>query len=344
MIGAGGKGGGSGNNNYTRSKLSPHQAAQQHQATGAGSALFSPPRKGEDGAGGVANPNTTGSSPGGGGGGGSGMIMSPTSAVDSPASPLSRSNGAGGGGGGPMTLYNFPQLTEREKEHWKVFNELDNKDEADMLALAAFFQTLCATAARQGNEALFPAVDDKHSQVPVERNIRILNVGGRIDSNLHDLQDYQIPPKSKVTMDVALDIIDCYRRGGKVTIIYTYTYNAYIIYNLHIHNSPPPPQKKQQLHVASVQKILKGVYWLYKKFPNVRPITLPPATRPPPLPSCARASANRSGGSAGKEEADVPKLVVRVLCFVGLCVVVQKGPVGRTTRPNNTPHHPQHKL
>ena len=28
----------------------------------------------------------------------------------------------------------------------------------------------------------------------VERNIRILNVG-RIDSNLHDLQDYQIPAK-----------------------------------------------------------------------------------------------------------------------------------------------------
>lgn len=32
----------------------------------------------------------------------------------------------------------------------------------------------------------------------VERNIRILNVG-RIDSNLHDLQDYQIPPKVNCT-------------------------------------------------------------------------------------------------------------------------------------------------
>jgi len=44
-------------------------------------------------------------------------------------------------------------------------------------------------------------------------------------------------------MDTVLDIIDCFRRGGK-------------------------------LHVRSVQKILKGVYWLFKKFPNIREATV----------------------------------------------------------------------
>lgn len=28
----------------------------------------------------------------------------------------------------------------------QVFNELDNRDEADMLTLAAFFQTVCGTS------------------------------------------------------------------------------------------------------------------------------------------------------------------------------------------------------
>ena len=48
-----------------------------------------------------------------------------------------------------------------------------------------------------------------------------------------------VPTQGKITMDTVLDIIDCFRRGGK-------------------------------LHVHSVQKILKGVYWLFKKFPNIR--------------------------------------------------------------------------
>jgi hypothetical protein len=30
----------------------------------------------------------------------------------------------------------------------QVFNELDNRDEADMLTLAAFFQTVCGTSIR----------------------------------------------------------------------------------------------------------------------------------------------------------------------------------------------------
>lgn len=91
---------------------------------------------------------------------------------------------------------------------------------------------------------------------------------------------------------------------------------------------PPPPKKNYtQLHVASVQKILKGVYWLYKKLPNVRPISLTPADRAPPLPSCARASSSSSpnrgsvaGGSEG--EGEVPKLVVSLDCCIYIYIYI----------------------
>ena len=166
----------------------------------------------------------------------------------------------------PSCLYNFPQLTEKEKEHWKVFNELDNKDEADMRTLGSFFQTLCATAASKQTQTLFPPVDEARSRMAV-KNIRIQGVG-RIDSNLHDLREYQIPVKSRVTMDVALDIIDCYRRGGK-------------------------------LHLESVHKILKAMYWLLKKFPNVREVNLPPATHAPPLSPQTRATVPSFSSNTG---------------------------------------------
>ncbi len=43
--------------------------------------------------------------------------------------------------------------------------------------------------------------------------IKVQHVG-RIDSILHDLSRFEINSKSKITMEVALDVIDCYRRGG----------------------------------------------------------------------------------------------------------------------------------
>ena len=33
-------------------------------------------------------------------------------------------------------------LSEQEQVQWKVFSELDTQDEADMMALAGFFQAL----------------------------------------------------------------------------------------------------------------------------------------------------------------------------------------------------------
>ena len=103
-------------------------------------------------------------------------------------------------------------------------------------------------------------------------------------------------------MDVALDIIDCYRRGGK-------------------------------LHITSVHKILKGIYWLYKKLPNVRHVNVPAAAKPPPLSPRSRGARHASHGPSpggqglqhdaderpveeggekeeGQDE-DVPSLVVR---------------------------------
>jgi hypothetical protein len=36
-------------------------------------------------------------------------------------------------------------LSEQAQVQWKVFSELDTQDEADMIALAGFFQTLSGT-------------------------------------------------------------------------------------------------------------------------------------------------------------------------------------------------------
>lgn len=36
-------------------------------------------------------------------------------------------------------------LSEQAQVQWKVFSELDTQDEADMMALAGFFQTLSGT-------------------------------------------------------------------------------------------------------------------------------------------------------------------------------------------------------
>lgn len=72
--------------------------------------------------------------------------------------------------------------------------------------------------------------------------IKVQHVG-RIDSMLHDLSRFEINSKSEITMEVALDVIDCYRRGGK-------------------------------LERVSVHKILKASYWLLKRMENVRKIDL----------------------------------------------------------------------
>ncbi|EWM22940.1 serine threonine protein, partial [Nannochloropsis gaditana] len=173
-----------------------------------------------------------------------------------------------------LPLSTSPHLTEEQKEHWKIFNELDSQDEADVMALSSFFQILCRTASAANSQALFPPMEESRSQrlLGLARghgtgggkgrkgfgpgrgwgglsDFKVQHVG-RIDSNLHDLGDFQIPAKQRLNMDVALDVIDCFRRGGK-------------------------------LHRDSVHKILKSSYWLLKKFENVRAVTLPTLTEPP---------------------------------------------------------------
>ncbi len=41
-------------------------------------------------------------------------------------------------------------LSEQEQVQWKVFSELDTQDEADMMALAGFFQALSGTFSFEG--------------------------------------------------------------------------------------------------------------------------------------------------------------------------------------------------
>ena len=185
---------------------------------------------------------------------------------------------------------------------WQIFNELDNQDEASMMALASFFQITTednpnireaiglmksdlekeehyenyeditideeteedlrnekqgtirpmdkGAEPKSKNELEKASTTRRRSQLSDQldninlNNITLENVG-RVDSQLHNLSNFNIPMKKKLNISTALDIIDCYRRGGK-------------------------------LSNASVHKILRDAYWFFKKQKNIRHANITP--------------------------------------------------------------------
>ncbi|KAM3578115.1 hypothetical protein VYU27_000211 [Nannochloropsis oceanica] len=110
---------------------------------------------------------------------------------------------------------------------WKVFTELDTQDEADMIALAGFFQVL--------SESTLVKAVDMGSDVSEATSDDV----GRGGQGQHELLEHHIDPREKITLKIALDIIDCFRRGGK-------------------------------LQTLTVHKVLRDTYFMLKQFPNIR--------------------------------------------------------------------------
>jgi serine/threonine-protein phosphatase with EF-hands len=132
----------------------------------------------------------------------------------------------------------------------QIFSDLDTQDEADMLNLACFMQTLLDWV--PGNQESEPVrqisvdMDEDHmtNASDLEGSIALdsiqLSVG---NNNIHgDINDYVLP-KGSLTADVAQNIIQVYRKQGR-------------------------------LNIKSVQKILRVVYKSLKDRPNISEITI----------------------------------------------------------------------
>mmetsp|Transcript_2397 Transcript_2397/g.3666 ORF Transcript_2397/g.3666 Transcript_2397/m.3666 type:complete len:753 (-) Transcript_2397:205-2463(-) len=138
------------------------------------------------------------------------------------------------------------KLAQAERE-WKIFSDLDTQDEADMLNLACFMQTLLDWV--PGNEESEPM-----RQISVDMDEDIAStVGGSDMEGVLDLDNIQLSvggetihgnvkdfalPKGTITSSVAEKIVAVYRRQGR-------------------------------LNIKSIQKILRVVYKSLKDRPNI---------------------------------------------------------------------------
>eukprot|EP01041_Mallomonas_annulata_P005264 gene5264-10533_t len=129
----------------------------------------------------------------------------------------------------------------QSENQWKLFNDLDTRDEADMLGLAIFMQTLLDSVPGTGDLVSTLQSDDDDEQtsgISIE-SIRISAAGGL---SLGNCQDYDLP-KGDLTTAVAMDIVQLYRTGGRLSL-------------------------------KSVQKILRVNYKSYKLLPNTTKVDI----------------------------------------------------------------------
>lgn len=108
------------------------------------------------------------------------------------------------------------------EQQWKMFADLDTQDEAEMLHLAVFMQTLIdSVPGQKGSDGQTPADklgDDSDAEdegdfkaIKLE-SIEIKDTMGR---SLRLDQDYEVP-HSKIDSSAALDIINVIRQGGTI--------------------------------------------------------------------------------------------------------------------------------
>lgn len=128
---------------------------------------------------------------------------------------------------------------------WKLFAELDTQNESEMVHLAVFFQilidyvpttTLFKPLKMSSRECL--EIDQRESGGISLECIQLEDI-----SHIHgDYQNYNIG-KSPITIEMAAEIIEVYRRGGK-------------------------------LHTHTMMRILRSVYRLLKELPNVTKVSI----------------------------------------------------------------------
>ena len=115
-------------------------------------------------------------------------------------------------------------------EHqWKIFADFDTRDEAEMLHLAVFMQSLLdnvpdcdgkssAGVDKQLNEngtSSSSADDGDETIIQVDsRNLEIAEVGDCVHG---DCEDYDVG-KSNITREVAMQVVEVYRKGGRLSV------------------------------------------------------------------------------------------------------------------------------
>jgi len=134
----------------------------------------------------------------------------------------------------------------QKEQQWKLFADLDTQDEAEMLHLAVFMQTLIDSVpnpGRIGSSAGKPFDDDDDFE-PIElSSIKVAEKRHSFHKLDDNILEYDIE-QNKIDSSVCEEIVTCYKKGGQLTR-------------------------------KSVVKILRRAYKLMQKLPNVTHMSIP---------------------------------------------------------------------
>lgn len=132
------------------------------------------------------------------------------------------------------------------QQQWKIFADLDTKDEADMLHLAMFFQTLMDKVPgldKYGSTRELNYDPSEDDQETYDSTIYLENIEVEEETtHVKDYENYDIG-KAQLTMDTVRKMIEVCRRHGR-------------------------------FHFNTVVKVLRASYKILKAFPNVRHVKL----------------------------------------------------------------------
>jgi hypothetical protein len=119
-------------------------------------------------------------------------------------------------------------------EHqWKIFADFDTRDEAEMLHLAVFMQSLIDNVPDEGNKGPGPgpggvekevwesnkssSTDMDMEEVIMDADSMSLEIAGSSDFVHGDCEDYDVG-KANITKEVANQVIEVYRMGGRLSV------------------------------------------------------------------------------------------------------------------------------
>lgn len=141
----------------------------------------------------------------------------------------------------------------QQDQQWKIFSDLDSQDEAEMLQLAVFLQTLMdfvpggtGGLSREESARQMARFDEEDEEE--EGGIRVDTIQFHGGTQIQgDIQDFTLP-KGSITPALAQQVVEVYRRGGR-------------------------------LSEKAVQKILRLTYRRLKTIPNTTRVNIGPGQR-----------------------------------------------------------------
>ena len=114
-------------------------------------------------------------------------------------------------------------------EHqWKIFADFDTRDEAEMLHLAVFMQSLLdnvpdvdgkssAGVDKHLNDTTHVSGNEDAEEVAIHVDSRNLEIAGAGDCVHGDYEDYDVG-KSNITREVAMQVVEVYRKNGRLSV------------------------------------------------------------------------------------------------------------------------------